>query len=157
MSPYFAYQREQDALTISLKDDWTFGNAKELDDALRNVQGNGAQQITFQCGGLQNIDLTGAWVLFRKSQEFEAEGRDTSFFGYYHDGKIDAYTLAHASIDYDTGPITIQAWMRNIFDTDYEVHGLYFANDPRDAFTINRSYYQRGEPRVYGVNLSYTF
>ncbi len=82
MSPYFEYQREQDALTISLKDDWTFGNAKELDDALRNVQGNGAQQITFQCGGLQNIDLTGAWVLFRKSQEFEAEGRDTQFLGF---------------------------------------------------------------------------
>ncbi len=82
MSPYFAYQRESDALTISLKDDWTFGNAKELDDALRNVQGNGAQQITFQCGGLQNIDLTGAWVLFRKSQEFEAEGRDTQFLGF---------------------------------------------------------------------------
>ena len=82
MNPYFAYQRESDALTISLKDDWTFGNAKELDDALRNVQGNGARQITFQCGGLHNIDLTGAWVLFRKSQEFEAEGRDTQFLGF---------------------------------------------------------------------------
>jgi len=82
VNPYFEYQRESDTLTISLKDDWTFGNAKELDDALRNVQGNGARQITFQCGGLQNIDLTGAWVLFRKSQEFEAEGRDTQFLGF---------------------------------------------------------------------------
>ncbi len=82
MSPYFEYQRESDTLIISLRDDWTFGNAKELDDALRNVQGNGARQITFRCGGLQNIDLAGAWVLFRKSQEFEAEGRDTQFLGF---------------------------------------------------------------------------
>ena len=82
VSPYFEYRREADALTISLKDDWTFGNTKKLDDALRNVLGNGARQITFQCGGLQNIDLAGAWVLFRKSQEFESEGRDTQFQGF---------------------------------------------------------------------------
>ncbi len=82
MGPYFEYQREPDALTISLKDDWTFGNARELDDALHDVHGNGARQITFQCGGLQNIDLAGAWVLFRRSQEFESEGRDTQFLGF---------------------------------------------------------------------------
>ncbi len=82
MSPYFEYQRESDALTISLKDDWTFSNTKELDDALRNIQGNGARRITFQCGGLHNIDIAGAWVLFRKSKEFESEGRDTQFLGF---------------------------------------------------------------------------
>ena len=82
MSPYFESQRERDALTISLKDDWTFGNTKKLDAALNEVEGDGAQQITFQCGGLQNIDLAGAWVLFRKSQEFESEGRDTQFQGF---------------------------------------------------------------------------
>ena len=82
VSPYFEYQREPDALTISLKDDWTFSNAQELDDALDDVQGNGARQITFQCGGLQNIDLAGAWVLFRRSKELEAEGRETQFLGF---------------------------------------------------------------------------
>ncbi len=82
VSPYFEYQRERDALTISLKDDWTFSNAQELDDALDDVQGNGARQITFQCGGLQNIDLAGAWVLFRRSKELEAEGRETQFLGF---------------------------------------------------------------------------
>ncbi|NKB38455.1 MAG: TonB-dependent receptor [Gammaproteobacteria bacterium] len=87
----------------------------------------------------------------------EIEGRDDSFFGYYHNGKIDGYTLAHASLSYDLGRFTIQGWVRNIFDKDFEIHGLYFANDPRDGFAINRSYYQFGEPRVYGVNVSYTF
>ncbi len=82
VSQYFEYQREPDALTIGLKDDWTFSNAQELDDALHDVQGNGARQITFQCGGLQNIDLAGAWVLFRRSKELEAEGRETQFLGF---------------------------------------------------------------------------
>ncbi len=88
---------------------------------------------------------------------FEVEGRDTNFFGYYHDGEIDAYTLAHASMSYDVGPVTVQAWIRNVFNTNYAVHGLFFANDPRDVFSVNREYFQRGEPRVFGVNLSYTF
>ncbi|HCU91148.1 MAG TPA: hypothetical protein DGR97_14450, partial [Gammaproteobacteria bacterium] len=88
---------------------------------------------------------------------FEVEGRDSNFFGYYHDGKIEAYALAHASVSYTVGPITAQAWMRNIFGTNYAVHGLFFANDPRDAFTRNREYFQRGEPRVFGLNLSYRF
>ena len=88
---------------------------------------------------------------------FEIEGRDDSFFGYYHNGKIDGYTLAHASLSYELGNVTVQAWVRNLFDKDFEIHGLYFANDPRDGFAVNRSYYQFGEPRVYGVNLSYTF
>jgi iron complex outermembrane receptor protein len=87
----------------------------------------------------------------------EVEGRDKNFFGYYHDGEIDAYTLTHASMSYSVGNVTVQAWVRNLFDANNEVHGLYFANDPRDAFSVNRSYFQRGEPRVFGVNLSYAF
>jgi outer membrane receptor protein involved in Fe transport len=58
---------------------------------------------------------------------------------------------------YAAGPVSVQAWVRNVFDKDYDVHGLYFANDPRDVFTVNRAYFQRGEPRVYGINVNYTF
>ncbi|MGR9089877.1 MAG: TonB-dependent receptor [Gammaproteobacteria bacterium] len=88
---------------------------------------------------------------------FEVEGRDRQFFGYYHNGDIDPYTLTHASLTYAAGAVNVQAWVRNLFDAGYDIHGLYFANDPRDAFTVNRAYYQRGEPRVFGVNLTYTF
>jgi outer membrane receptor protein involved in Fe transport len=51
----------------------------------------------------------------------------------------------------------VQGWIRNITDKDYAVHALYFANDPREAFAVNHTYYQFGEPRVFGVNLSYSF
>lgn len=88
---------------------------------------------------------------------FEVEGRDKSFFGYYHNGQLDGYTLAHASLSYQIGDISLQAWVRNLFDEDYQIHGLYFANDPRDGFSVNRSYYQFGEPRMYGMNVSYSF
>lgn len=88
---------------------------------------------------------------------FEIEGRDQSFFGYYHNGQLNGYTLAHASLSYQIGDISLQTWVRNLFDEDYQIHGLYFANDPRDGFSVNRSYYQFGEPRMYGMNVSYSF
>ena len=88
---------------------------------------------------------------------FEIEGRDKSFFGYYHNGQLNGYTLAHASLSYQIGDISLQAWGRNLFDEDHQIHGLYFANDPRDGFSVNRSYYQFGEPRMYGMNVSYSF
>ncbi|MGK0296536.1 MAG: iron complex outermembrane receptor protein [Gammaproteobacteria bacterium] len=87
----------------------------------------------------------------------EVEGQDDSFFGYYHDGKIDAFTLTHASVDYQIGKVKLQAWVHNIFNEQTQIHGLYFANDPRDGFAINRSYFQHGEPRVYGANFNYSF
>jgi phospholipid/cholesterol/gamma-HCH transport system permease protein len=79
VSPYLEYQREPDALIISLKDDWTFNNVDVLEAALRRIDAGAARQVTFQCGGLQNFDLAGAWILCRKSKEFESEGRKTQF------------------------------------------------------------------------------
>ena len=87
----------------------------------------------------------------------EVEGRDRSYYGYYHDGLIDGYTVAHASLSYQINNVTLQGWIRNITDEEYSVHALYFANDPRDGFARNRTYYQFGEPRVFGISASYSF
>ena len=52
--------------------------------------------------------------------------------------------------------VTIRVWGRNLGNSDYAVHGLYFANDPRKGY-INEAYRQFGEPRVYGVDVRYEF
>jgi outer membrane receptor protein involved in Fe transport len=88
---------------------------------------------------------------------FAVEGRDSSFFGYYHNQKLGAYTVLNASLAYRFQSLELRAWARNLLNTDYAVHGLYFANDPRDGFTINRRYEQFGEPRVYGVEVNWSF
>ncbi len=73
---------ENDALTVSLKSDWLFGNVQQLERSLAEVGTSAATQVTFQCGGLQNIDIAGAWVLFHKSQELEAGGVTIDFRGF---------------------------------------------------------------------------
>jgi outer membrane receptor protein involved in Fe transport len=92
----------------------------------------------------------------RFSARIELEGRSDSFYGYYHNQEISGYALVNASIGYVTGAFTIRAWGRNLGNTDYAVHGLYFANDPRKSY-VNEAYRQLGEPRVYGIDVRYDF
>ncbi|MGR8949366.1 MAG: TonB-dependent receptor [Gammaproteobacteria bacterium] len=96
-------------------------------------------------------------ALSNLAAQFAVEGQTENFFGYYHDAKLDGYTVLNASIEWRYRDATIRGWARNLTDEDYAVHGFYFANDPRDAFTVNRRYSQFGEPRVYGVELSWAF
>ncbi|MEZ5571575.1 MAG: TonB-dependent receptor [Halioglobus sp.] len=95
----------------------------------------------------------------RWSARIEVEGQDDSYYGYYHDGKLDDYQLLNASIQWRTDAIAITLWGRNLNDEDYAVHGLYFGADPRDDFGAwqNQTYLQLGEPRTYGVEVVYSF
>ncbi|MFL2553723.1 MAG: TonB-dependent receptor [Candidatus Rariloculaceae bacterium] len=84
----------------------------------------------------------------------ELEGRDDSRYGYYHNENIGSYNLMNASLSYQVGRTELHLWARNLTNEDYAVHGLFFGNDPRKGW-INESYYQYGEPRVYGISAKY--
>ena len=79
---YISAECDDRSLTVSLKGDWVLGNVPDLEAALADVDAGGATAVTFQCGGLQDIDIAGAWVLFRRSREFESQGRITDFQGF---------------------------------------------------------------------------
>lgn len=79
---YLNSERDDHSLTVSLKGDWVLSNVPDLESALADLDAGGATAVTFQCGGLQDIDIAGAWVLFRRSQDFESQGRDTDFQGF---------------------------------------------------------------------------
>lgn len=86
----------------------------------------------------------------------EVEGRDSSRFGYYHDGSLRGYTLVNSSIKRMLGRTELRLWARNLTDQRVEVHGLYFGNDPRKGW-VNETYVQLGEPRIVGATVSYAF
>jgi outer membrane receptor protein involved in Fe transport len=135
-------ETEVDELTVFDLDANDFVSRSNRDQAK-------APQYQFSIGA--NVRLTS-----QLSGRVEVEGRDDSYFGYYHNGEIDGYEIVNASLVYQRGPLEIQAWGRNLLDEDYAVHGLYFGNDPRKGW-VNETYYQYGEPRVYGVNVRYHF
>ena len=99
---------------------------------------------------------TNIYLTDKLSARIEVEGRDDSYYGYYHNQKIPDYALFNASIGYQTGAFNIRLWGRNLADKTYAVHGLYFGNDPRKDY-VNEAFMQLGEPRVFGVEVKYSF
>jgi len=88
------------------------------------------------------------------SASISVEGRGGSFYGYYHDGRLDGHELVNANVRWTTERFSLNVWARNLADEKYATHGLYFGADPRDDFGSwsNRTYEQRGAPRSFGVD-----
>lgn len=136
---------EVDSIEAFDQDEWQFVTKKNRDQTKSpNYQYNLGTRITFNAH----------W-----SARLELEGQDDSYFGYYHDGKLDSYDLLNTSLQWHNGNVSVTVWGRNLTDEDYPVHGLYFGADPRDDFGAyqNQTYVQLGEPRTYGVQFRYAF
>ena len=136
---------EIDSIEAFDLDQWAFVDKDNRDQAK-------SPEYQYNIGA--RVAFNSAW-----SGRIEIEGQDDSYFGYYHDGKIDSYDLLNASVNWQQDNISVTLWSRNLTDEDYAVHGLYFGVDPRDDFGPfqNETYLQLGEPRTYGVELSYAF
>ena len=101
--------------------------------------------------------LSGVYLLTPALKlKIEIEGRDKSYYGYYHNGQLNGYTQMHTSLNYQLGKVDLTLWARNLTDEKYAVHGLYFAADARNGWQ-NEIYRQSGAPRTFGMNASYSF
>lgn len=97
---YINAERDGRSLIVSLKGEWVLDNVPNLEAALSDVNVEDATAITFQCGGLQEIDIAGAWLLFRKSREFETLGRITQFHGF----KADHFSFLKSIVEVNQPP-----------------------------------------------------
>lgn len=109
-----------------------------------------APEYQYSLGG--NMQFSSALSL-----SITLEGRDDYYYAYYHDSKAGNTNMINASLSYQRDNWQLSLWGRNLSDEKQEIHGLYFAADPRDGWGINRSHVQFGEPRVYGLTASYNF
>ncbi len=69
-------------LIVNLAGDWIFDNASAVEASLESLGTPGQPHIEFRCTDLEQIDLTGAWLLYSKSLELQDEGRETEFSGF---------------------------------------------------------------------------
>lgn len=109
-----------------------------------------APEYQYSIGG--NIRLSQ-----RLSLHISLEGRDDYYYAYYHQSKAESSNLLNASLSYTADNWQLTLWGRNLSNQDHKIHGLYFGADPRDGWSTNRSYVQYGEPRVWGLRVSYNF
>ncbi|MDH5737897.1 MAG: TonB-dependent receptor, partial [Gammaproteobacteria bacterium] len=100
-----------------------------------------------------SIGLIYLWRKF--SFRLSADGKDGFYLSDRHDVQTRPYTLMNANIQWDLENFTVSLWGRNLTDKDYVVRGFgSFGNDPR-KFYITEPYYQFGEPRMVGLDLTW--
>jgi outer membrane receptor protein involved in Fe transport len=80
---------------------------------------------------------------------------DAFYFDISHNRKSKAYQLVNLRIGKQWNAWTLSAWARNLFDEDYATRGFYFGNEP--PWFENTLYTRFGDPRSYGVTLSYHY
>ena len=83
----------------------------------------------------------------------DVSGMDEFYFDYGHDQLSQPYSLLNLGVGRDWDAWSVKLWTRNVLDEEYFVRGFYFGNEPPDfPATL---YTRLGDPRHYGVTLSY--
>jgi len=81
-------------------------------------------------------------------------GSDAFYFDASHDQRSDPYTLLNLKAGYSGDRWSAYLWGRNLFDERYAVRGFYFGLEPPDF--ANKLYVQLGDPRQFGVTLTWS-
>jgi phospholipid/cholesterol/gamma-HCH transport system permease protein len=82
MAEFLTTNTRDGLMKISLKNDWVFANLNELQAALDALDPGDATEVHFECGGIEEFDLAGAWVLYERSMDFEVIDVKTEFKGF---------------------------------------------------------------------------
>jgi phospholipid/cholesterol/gamma-HCH transport system permease protein len=82
MAEFLTTQTVDGALEIQLRSDWVFDNIPALTEELDSIDPDPSIPVRFKCGGLQEFDLSGAWLLYDKAMDIEDEGGKTDFDGF---------------------------------------------------------------------------
>ncbi|HYL50096.1 MAG TPA: MlaE family lipid ABC transporter permease subunit [Stellaceae bacterium] len=70
--------RDGDALVLRPHGRWVVADAQALDDRLAEVKAGAARRVRIDLAGVEAMDTTGAWLLFRLKRGLEAGGASVS-------------------------------------------------------------------------------
>lgn len=103
-------ETQDHAIVASLRGDWIFENVTRLESASQEVVAVADRHVVFQCGGLQDMDIAGAWVLYDRSQQLSESGITSEFKGFkaahfkFLRHIIDAAAIREYAHELDTPP-----------------------------------------------------
>ncbi|WP_300495719.1 TonB-dependent receptor [uncultured Methylophaga sp.] len=101
----------------------------------------------------------GSEVYLNPNWTFRAniEGKDEFYFSNSHDSKSGSYVITNASLQYQKQSWKFTLWGRNLFDKDYYTRGFFFDNTPPNYVGNENTYKQYGDPRTFGMTVSYDY
>ena len=81
-NPFLNIEEQSDGLIVNVKNQWTFDNVLALEKATASVLPQLGQDVTFQCAGLEEVDIAGAWVLYDRTEQFSEVGIKSDLAGF---------------------------------------------------------------------------
>lgn len=79
---FLSFESRPDQLIVNVRGQWIFDEVSALEDATAAVLPEPGQNVTFQCAGLEDIDIAGAWVLYDRTQQLHELGIKSEFTGF---------------------------------------------------------------------------
>jgi phospholipid/cholesterol/gamma-HCH transport system permease protein len=79
---YLSIENQPDRLVVNVRGHWVFDEVLALEDATATVIPEEGQFVTFQCAGLEEIDIAGAWVLYDRTEQLSELGIKSELTGF---------------------------------------------------------------------------
>ena len=79
---FLSTETTDDAVIVHVRGEWLFEHVAALEDASLEVREVADRHVRFQCDGLQESDIAGAWVLYDRSQQLNEDGLSSEFTGF---------------------------------------------------------------------------
>ncbi len=79
---FLSLDHQPDRLIVNVKGHWIFDEVLALEDATATVLPEAGQAVTFQCAGLEEIDIAGAWVLYDRTEQLSVLGIKSELTGF---------------------------------------------------------------------------
>ena len=71
---FLSIESQADRLIVNIRGHWIFDEVLALEDATASVLPEAGQMVIFQCSGLEEIDIAGAWVLYDCTEQLAEFG-----------------------------------------------------------------------------------
>ena len=81
-SAFLNFEDQPGRLIVNVRGHWVFDEVSALEDATAEVLPEAGQVVTFQCAGLEDIDIAGAWVLYDRTEQLSELGIKSEFAGF---------------------------------------------------------------------------
>ena len=79
---FLSFESEPGRLIVKVSGQWVFDEVLALEHATASVEPEPGQFVSFQCAGLEKIDIAGAWVLYDRTEQLAVEGIQSEFTGF---------------------------------------------------------------------------
>src|SRR5215469_6377337 len=71
---WYSVERHGETLRLTVGGSWVIGEARRLDPLMRTLDATGSTYVEIDCGPLDRVDTTGAWLLLRTKRVLEHQG-----------------------------------------------------------------------------------